>query len=336
MPDAEATKHARPHVELVGRSDAMKTLLKQVNAVAKCDLPVVLRGESGTGKELVARTLHRFSRRASKPLVAVNCAVLPESLIESELFGHVRGAFTGAVKRMGRFQAANEGTLFLDEVAELSASAQAKLLRVLQEGVFEPVGTVVPMEVDVRVVCATHYSLEDLVQKSEFREDLFYRLNGACLTVPPLRQRMDDLELFVSQFLREFGYLGAALPLTESAWKAIREYPFPGNVRELKYAIQYALVMSLGGAIDIQHLPEAIQQTASQGKPSAHSDRGTKPRPLQKILQEVERQHIISVLRYCDGNRTRSASLLGISRKSLWEKMRGHHILPLEFSNPIV
>ena len=232
----------------IGGSPAMARLFERIELIAASDAPVLIRGESGTGKELVARTLHQRSPRRDMPFVALNCAAFPDTLIEAELFGHERGAFTGAVKkRDGRFVTSHGGTLFLDEVAELSAPVQAKLLRVLQDGVIQPLGSDRSVQVDVRVLSATHRDLKARISSGHFREDLFYRLKVLYLAIPPLRERPGDLALLVEHFLRKFAMGGEPAKLSPSAWAVLAEYVFPGNVRELEHAIHHASVLARGG-----------------------------------------------------------------------------------------
>src|SRR4051794_2316203 len=306
---------------IVGRSPPMLRLSDRVETIAQSDAPVLITGESGTGKELIARTLHERSTRAAKPFIAVNCAAFPETLLEAELFGHERGAFTGAVKkRDGRFRAAHGGTLLLDEVAEMSMPAQAKLLRVLQEGVIEPLGTNESVRVDVRVISATNRNLKERVNEGLFREDLYYRLNVLNVDIPPLRERKGDLPLLVQFFLKKLGKTGSAAPrLSQAAWTALSQFAFPGNVRQLEHAIQHAVVLAADSDIDIQHLPRDIARSGDvilAGSPL--------PRPLGAALKEFEREYLLRALAEADGKRTLAAEILGISRKNLWEKLRMH------------
>jgi len=306
---------------IVGRSVQMLRLLDRVNTIAPSHAPVLLQGESGTGKELVARALHERGARRGKPFVAVNCAAFPETLLEAELFGHERGAFTGAVKkRDGRFRAAHAGTLLLDEVAEMSMPAQAKLLRVLQEGVIEPLGTNESVRVDVRVISATNRNLKERVAEGLFREDLYYRLNVLNIDIPPLRERKGDLPLLVQFFLKKLGkQAGAAPRLSQAAWTALSQFAFPGNVRQLEHAIQHAVVLAGDANIDVQHLPRDIAHAGDivlAGSPV--------PRPLGAALKEFEREYLLRALAEADGKRTLAAEILGISRKNLWEKLRMH------------
>jgi DNA-binding NtrC family response regulator len=306
---------------IVGRSVQMLRLLDRVNTIAPSHAPVLLQGESGTGKELVARALHERGARRGKPFVAVNCAAFPETLLEAELFGHERGAFTGAVKkRDGRFRAAHGGTLLLDEVAEMSMPAQAKLLRVLQEGVIEPLGTNESVRVDVRVISATNRNLKERVAEGLFREDLYYRLNVLNVDIPPLRERKGDLPLLVQYFLKKLGKSASAgRRVSQAAWTALSQFAYPGNVRQLEHAIQHAVVLAGEADIDIQHLPRDIAHAGDVvlvGSPL--------PRPLGAALKEFEREYLLRALAEADGKRTLAAEILGISRKNLWEKLRMH------------
>ncbi len=311
-----------PAVTLVGDSPAIRRVIEKTKMVASSDVPVLVTGESGTGKEVVARMIHAQSVRRDKPFVVVNCGALAENLIEAELFGHERGAFTGAVKkRDGRFKAADGGTLFLDEIAELPLAAQAKLLRVLQEGTFEPLGTNTSVKVDVRIVSATHRNLSERTKTGSFREDLFYRINVIEVHLPPLRERPGDLPLLLRHFIQRFLAPGAPVPnVSPAAWAALVQYGFPGNVRELSHAVEHALVLSGGKEIDLQHLPPTMADGAANGPLVGPAP--TMIRPLQTALREFELQYLKRALKAVDGKRTRAAEILGISRKTLWEKLR--------------
>ncbi len=330
---ARAQLAGAAETEIVGASPAITRLLDLVSTVAQSDAPVLVTGESGTGKELVARRLHALSDRSAKPFVAVNCAAFPETLLEAELFGHERGAFTGAVKkREGRFRVAHGGTLLLDEVAEIPLPAQAKLLRVLQEGTFEPLGSDVAVRVDVRIVSATHRNLKARIAEGAFREDLYYRLNAINLQVPALRERTSDLPLLVNFFLARFTRAPNSVPdVTVNAWRALSMYPFMGNVRELAHAMQHAVLLSRGGPIDVHHLPEDIARVAS----AATAPGSTDVRPLAAVLKEAERAHLLHVLAIAQGGRARAAELLGISRKNLWEKLKAHGISDSDIDDPV-
>lgn len=315
-----------PSAIIIGRSSPMVRLLELIETIADSDAPVLINGESGTGKELVARTIHQLSGRRAEPFVAVNCAAFPETLLETELFGHERGAFTGAMKaREGRFAAANGGTLLLDEIAEIPLPAQAKLLRVLQEGVIEPLGSNTQVEVNVRIVSATHRNLKQRIRDGLFREDLYYRLNVLDVAIPPLRERTGDLPLLVEHFLKHLSRGGDATPrISPSAWAALSNYPFPGNVRELEHAIQRAVVLSRGAELQLSHLPEDIAGPVSGEDPEAEGDGAL--RPLAVAIREFEEQYLLRALSASGGKKTKAAELLGISRKNLWEKLRSHGI----------
>src|SRR4029077_10365495 len=327
-----------PTNRLVGHSSQMRKLQSRIEMIAPSEAATLIMGESGTGKELVARLLHERSPRASRPFVAVNCAAFPETLIEAELFGYERGAFTGAVKRReGRFRAADGGTLFLDEIAELPLSAQAKLLRVLQDGTVEPLGTDSSVKVDVRLISATHRNLREHVAQRLFREDLFYRINVLDVNMPPLRDREGDLPVLIQFFLDGFpkpdGAGSHVLPvLSSDAYAALSAYRFPGNVRELAHAIEHAVVLSGGGEITLDHLPGIIAEAApaSIPVPSVHqatngATNGAPPTavgPLVAAAREFEKAHLRRAVAATGGKRVKAAEMLGISRKSLWEKLR--------------
>jgi DNA-binding NtrC family response regulator len=325
----------KPEVALIGQSPPMRRVEGLIEMVAGSEAPVLVTGESGTGKELVARLLHDRSVRHPKPFVVVNCGALTETLIEAELFGHERGAFTGAVKkREGRFKAADGGTVFLDEIAELPLSAQAKLLRVLQEGTFEPIGTNTTVRVDVRVISATHRNLKDRIATGAFREDLYYRVNVIEIALPSLRERAGDLSLLVQYFLHRFTPKGRPTPtVSPAAWAALSQYQYPGNVRELSHAIEHAVVLSGGAEIDVRHLPSSMMAMAAPlGRPGGPEAGGGAPeiRPLHVALREFEREYLVRAMGQAAGKRVRAAEMLGISRKSLWEKLRLHGISDAE------
>jgi DNA-binding NtrC family response regulator len=322
----------REATTLVGRSPAMRRVMGLIEVVSQSDAPVLVTGESGTGKELVARMLHERSSRREHPFIAVNCGALTETLIEAELFGHERGAFTGAVKkREGRFKAAHGGTLFLDEVAELPPSAQTKLLRVLQEGTFEPLGTNQTVKVDVRVLSATHRDLKKRIAEGTFREDLFYRINVIEIPMPPLRDRPGDMPLLLQHFLHRLVPPGRSLPtVSPTAWAALCQYGFPGNVRELSHAIEHAVVLSAGSEIRLEHMPASITAGARVTAPDAPGGVQGEIRPLQVAVKEFEREYLLRAIGQAGGKRLRAAEILGISRKSLWEKLRLHGISEAE------
>jgi two-component system response regulator AtoC len=309
---------------IIGRSPPMLRLADRIETIAQSDAPVLITGESGTGKELVARTLHERSARRGKAFIAVNCAAFPETLLEAELFGHERGAFTGAVKRRdGRFKAADGGTLLLDEIAEVPLPAQAKLLRVLQEGTVEPLGTNEVTRVDVRIISATHRNLRERIKEGRFREDLYYRLNVLDIEIPPLRERRGDMPLLLQYFLNKFAQPGKPTPtIGPRAWAVLSQYHFPGNVREFAHAIEHAVVLAGGGEIDVEHLPAGITGTTDGGGSSA----GGQLRSLSAALKEFEHEYLMRALAQANGKKMKAAEILGISRKNLWEKLRLHGI----------
>jgi DNA-binding NtrC family response regulator len=309
-----AAKHAGQTIE--GRSPATVRLREQIDAIAASSAAVLLLGESGTGKEMAARMIHVLSDRREAPFVAVNCAAVPATLIEAELFGHERGAFTGAIKRReGRFKAADGGTLFLDEIGEMPREVQVKLLRVLQDGAFEPIGTNASTRVDVRLVSASNRDLKALAAEGKFRQDLYYRIRVFELRLPPLRERMGDLPVLVEHFLHDFAPAGqAASVIGPAAWAALQTNTYPGNVRELKHAIQHASILAQGQQIEPQHLPREFRGQ-SDAPPSNTFE------PLALVTAQFEKEYIERVLRASEGERARAAQLLRISRKNLWEKM---------------
>ncbi|HEY0713907.1 MAG TPA: sigma-54 dependent transcriptional regulator [Polyangia bacterium] len=303
---------------IIGRSAAMVRLRERIATIADTDGAVLVTGESGVGKELVAQSIHRHGRRRAHALVAVNCAALPPALIEAELFGHERGAFTGADRRRdGRFLAADRGTLFLDEVGDLPLEAQVKLLRVLQEGVFEPVGSDRSIRVDVRVVSATNRDLRELVRQGRFREELYYRLRVFELAVPALRDRVADLPLLVDRFIAQFVRPGDPRPtLAPAAWVALMSYRFPGNVRELQNAMTHAVTLARGRAqIELSHLPAEIRNHEEISDDESSS--------LFRAVERFEREFIRRALAITGGEKKRAAEILGISRKCLYQKL-GH------------
>jgi DNA-binding NtrC family response regulator len=251
---------------LIGESPPMRRVRSVIEMVAASNAPALIVGESGTGKEIVARLIHDRGPRRERPYVAVSCGALSETLMEAEFFGHERGAFTGADrKRAGRFKAADGGTLFLDEIAELPLAAQAKLLRVLETGTFEPLGSNATETVDVRLICATHRNLAELVRNKAFREDLLYRINAIEVPLPPLRERPGDLALLVHHFLQQFPLKGPVPSLSVAAWEALARYRFPGNVRELSHAVQHGVIMASGAEIQVSHLPPSLQSVTPVG-----------------------------------------------------------------------
>ena len=296
---------------LVAHSPAMLALLRRAGPISETDASVVLQGETGTGKEVLARALHANGPRHKGPFIAVNVATLPGELLESELFGHVRGAFTGAVAaKKGLFEEADGGTLFLDEIAELPLPLQAKLLRVLQEGELRRVGGAQPITVDVRILSATHRDLKGQVARGLFREDLFYRLKVFTLTLPPLRERREDILPLALMFAERLGK--PDVRIRPAAAALLERYAWPGNVRELGNAVEHAVILARGGEVDVEHLPEEL---IAGDAPLA---RAARLRPLA----DVEREHVLAVLDACGGNQVEAARVLGIGRNTLWRKLR--------------
>jgi two-component system response regulator AtoC len=308
---------------LIGRSQQMARVASKIEQIAPTRATVLIEGESGTGKEVVAHTLHDLSGRPGEKFVAVNCAALSSQLLESELFGHEKGSFTGASqRRVGRFEQAHGGTLFLDEIGEIDAQTQVKLLRALSERTIERVGSNTPVKIDVRVIAATNRRLAEMVKEGTFREDLYFRLNVLGIEMPPLRQRKEDVVLLADSFLEEFAKENnrPLKPLTEAAMGLLYAYDWPGNVRELRTAIEHAVVMSNQSTLDVQHLPDFI--TGGGHTFESQSSKNTLAPEEEFNLHALERRAIQSALRETDGNRTKAAELLGISRRTLQRKLR--------------
>jgi DNA-binding NtrC family response regulator len=311
--------------DLVGRSDSMRAVFRTIERVAHSTATVLIRGESGTGKELAARAIHDLGPRASGPFVAVNCAAIPGNLMESELFGHERGAFTDArERRIGKFEASTGGTLFLDEIAELALPLQAKLLRSLQGSVIERVGGVEPIEVDARIVAATNRDLEKEIEERRFRDDLYYRINVVPLDLPPLRDRREDIRLLAERFLarsRERAGLGAA-SFTRETLAALELYPWPGNVRELENAIERAVALSDGDRIDVADMPENI--TRASRTESLREALRSGSIAFEETVAAFEQDILREALDRCGWNQTRAAEQLGITRRLLKLKIDKH------------
>jgi Nif-specific regulatory protein len=332
---------------IVGDSPALRDVLARVEQVAQTSSTVLLRGETGTGKEMVARAIHINSARESRPFVRVNCAALAPGVLESELFGHEKGAFTGAVaRRLGRFELADGGTLFLDEVGDLPADVQVKLLRVLQEREFERVGGSDTVKVDVRVVSATHRNLEQQIADGTFREDLYYRLNVFPITLPPLRERSGDIPLLAEHFVQKYarGAGKAVRGLDAGAAAALTAYPWPGNVRELENVIERALILARGAEVTSADLeftrrlsPPAPAAAAAAGASTPAPAGRDGARPLQERLQEQERAAIVAAIDQAQGNIAHAARSLGINRSTLYYRLRKHgleHLLPMKEAAP--
>jgi DNA-binding NtrC family response regulator len=323
---------------LIGKSPAIARVGELVRQVAPTRATVLIEGESGTGKEVVAHTIHHLSGRPAAKLVIVNCAALSPQLLESELFGHEKGSFTGAAqRRIGRFEQADGGTLFLDEIGEIDAATQVKLLRVLSERTIERVGSNQPVKVDVRLIAATNKNLRELVDAGTFREDLFFRLNVVKIEMPPLRERREDIMLLAASFLAEFARENGrpVKPLTDAAQDFLLRYPWPGNVRELRTAIEHGVVMSNDPAIDTRHLPAFLHE------PPLHPDVAAGPHheslkinldaPPEFNLSALEARAIRAAIQHAAGNRTQAAELLGISRRTLQRKLKDLRIRPDTF-----
>ena len=307
---------------LIGKSPEMEKVYNMIRKASLSRAPVIILGESGTGKELVANAIHLCGERKHAPFIQLNCAALNEAVLESELFGHARGAFTGAyTHRIGRFQAANHGDFFLDEIGDIPLSIQTKLLRVLESGQFERVGDISPLKVDVRIITATNRDLEDLIEKKEFRQDLFFRINVIPIHLPPLRGRKQDIPLLINTFIRRLNRsTGKSITgLSHDAMETIMDYNWPGNVRELKNAMEYAFVTTDGTVIHLEDLPRKIN--------SPRNGVGT---TQEKMIEEItftsERDQLIKALQQTGGNQTKAAQLLDINRVTVWNRMKKYGI----------
>ena len=311
--------------QIIGRSPAMMKVIDRIRAVAENDANVLITGESGTGKERVARAIHDLSKRKSGPFVALACAAIPGPLLEDEIFGHERGAFTDAKERkLGRFERAEGGTIFLDDIDDMPLETQVKLLRVLQERQFERLGGEKPIKVDVRVVAATKVDLGEAAEDGEFREDLYYRLNVVPVHLPALRERDGDVPLLVEHFLKRFG-VGRTYTVAPEIMAELAAYRWPGNVRELENAVERAVALSPPhGVLSRDVLLESAMRR--RGKARGEEGSGDALVALKEVVREAESAHIRRVLRTCDGHRAHAAETLGISRKNLWEKMKEYGI----------
>lgn len=331
--------------EIVGESPPLHEMLNDIKKLAPLKTRVLVTGESGTGKDLVARALHNMSARKDKNFVKINCAAIPHSLIESELFGHIKGAFTGALKaRKGLFESAHGGTLFLDEVGELSSSAQAKILRTLQNGEITPVGSNLSIQVDVRIICATNRDLKAEVEEGAFREDLYYRLAVVTIETPALRSRLEDIPLLAEHFAKSICQENGLKTKQFDApvIQALQNYPWPGNIRELRNVIERLIILS-GPIITLRDLPEEIRQGALRNSPSQISLSSSSPStslsaeaPFTPMSWEAfkaqsERQFLIDTLRHCDGNISESARLLKVERSTVHKWMKSHQIQKQDF-----
>jgi DNA-binding NtrC family response regulator len=332
--DKLSGRDAGPYL-IIGHSPPMLRMLELVDTLAATEASVLITGESGTGKELLARALQASSRRRNQPFVSVNCAAFPEGLLEAELFGHEKGAFTGAVgRRDGRFVAADGGTLFLDEIGEMPLLAQAKLLRVLEDGTFQPLGTNSTRKVDLRILSATNQDLKRLIAEGGFREDLYYRLKVVEIAIPPLRDHKSDLPLLFSYFARRSAPVGRPPSgISPRAWALLADYAFPGNIREFAHAIEHACILAHGAEIDVAHLPSDI--VGAHAGPTGLIPPPAAVRPLSIAADEFERACILRALNVTRGKRLKAAELLGISRRNLWLKLRKHGILDSDLDSDL-
>lgn len=311
---------------IIGDAEPMKEIFETIRQVAPTRRTVLITGESGTGKELVAKAIHQLSPRAKAPLVAVHCAGLPASLLESELFGHEKGAFTGAhERRLGRIESANGGSLFLDEIGEIDATTQVKLLRFLGERTFERLGSSKTLMADARIICATNKNLEELVRRGTFREDLYYRLAVVPIQLPPLRDRVSDIPLLASHFLQQFAAEDEkpVKGFSTEAMDMLLHHRWPGNVRELNTAVQHAVVMTRSDYIQPKDLPAAIRMPAAE---ITARETNEKFATGQLTVKEAEKQLVIHALQECAGNRTKAAEKLGMSRRTLHRKLHEFHL----------
>ncbi len=307
---------------IIGNSTAMRKVIAQAEQVAPSSATVLITGETGTGKEMIADMIHRISPRKDQEMIRVNCGALPENLLESELFGHVKGAFTNAYKdHQGRFESANGGTIFLDEIGEMSLSAQVRLLRVLQEGEFEPVGSSKPVKVDVRVIAATNKNLQERVKQGKFRDDLFYRINVFHLRLPPLREREGDISLLAHHFVEKYAKKNSKeiVGLGRNALEALEKYHWPGNVRELENVIEHGVIMARGNHIVLEDLPESFSGD-KQDQPSKIVI------PLGFSAQQSEGVILRRTLEMTQGDKEAAAKILGFSPRTLYRKLKEHHI----------
>jgi len=304
---------------ILGHSPVMQSMFEMIENVALTDAPVLIYGESGTGKEMAARAIHEASNRRSKPYIKVNCAALNENLLESELFGHAKGAYTGADRsRVGRFEAAHQGTIFLDEIGDIPAATQVKLLRVLEEKEIERVGEHTPVRVDVRIVSATNTNLEELIERGQFREDLYFRINVFPLKCPALRDRIEDIPSIVQSFIQHnAAKTGKKITgLTPEAMQKLARYAWPGNVRELRNAIEYAFVLCPNGSIGIQHLPPKVLPAVPDCPPPREKENGA----------AQAKENLLRVLRQAGGNQSEAARILGVSRVTIWKRINKYGI----------
>lgn len=311
--------------EYIGQNSRLRETLKLAVKVARTESTVLIRGESGVGKEVLARAVHNCSRRSTKPLIKVNCAAIPENLLESELFGYEEGAFTGAKKggKMGKFELAHGGTIFLDEVGDMSLNMQAKLLRVLQEREIERVGGNKTIKLDLRVIAATNRDLDKMMDEGTFRRDLYYRLNIVPLYLPPLRERKDDIPALTEYYLKKYGqqFDSASLTLSSGARELLQRYDWPGNIRELQNALEHAAIVSGGAYIEPQHLPANLWRDGKAVSEAPDSAYG-----MKDAVAKIERELIASALKKANGNRSQAMRVLGISRRAFYDKLKRYNL----------
>lgn len=318
-------KLADGYDNIIGKSRSMQKVFDIIERVADTNVTVLIRGESGTGKELVARAIHYQSPRRDKPFIKINCSAMPETLVESELFGHEKGAFTGAhLRKPGKFQLADGGTLLLDEIGEMNMATQAKLLRVLQEHEFERLGGTETIKIDVRVIAASNANLEEAIARKTFREDLYYRLNVVPLWLPPLRERREDIPDLVCYFLKKFTreFNREARGVSPGVMDLLSRYPWPGNIRELENTVKQAIILGGGSMVTSEHLPVAVRTGYQEGATGSALD----SRPLREAVSELERRMIAQALAETGGNRTEAAKRLGLSRRALIYKIEEYRL----------
>ena len=311
--------------EIVGKNEKMQHLFTQIQTVAAGDITVLIQGETGTGKELVAKSIHDHSHRKARPFVAVNCAAIPRGLTESELFGHERGAFTGATeRRIGQFEQANTGTLFLDEIGDMPPALQAKLLRILEEREFQRIGGTKTISIDIRVLTATHRDLADAVEKGDFRLDLYHRLAAFHIGIPPLRERREDIPILAHHFLEKSAAAAEKFvrAISTDTLQVLTQHDFPGNVRELKNAIESAVLLETTDLLQQENLPPHLAQGDSQATTSNPTDT-----TVILPLDEVERRAIVHALKVTDNNISKAAQTLGIGRNTFYRKLEKYNLL---------